>query len=113
MIVKINGQMYSAFLLTIKKKWYDMILSREKKEEYREFKTYYLKRFQNIGMITDDGFSMTGVERLICFRNGYSNNSPSFVARCTLEVGEGKTEWGAEKGVKYYILKIKEIIGER
>lgn len=32
-------------VLPIKKKWYDMLLSGEKKEEYRELKPYYTKRF--------------------------------------------------------------------
>lgn len=34
--------------LPIKKKWFDMILSGEKKEEYREIKEYYETRFQNL-----------------------------------------------------------------
>lgn len=35
--------------LPIKKKWFDMILSGEKKEEYREIKPYYDSRFKYIG----------------------------------------------------------------
>lgn len=31
--------------LTLKKKWFDMILSGEKKEEYREIKSYWINRF--------------------------------------------------------------------
>ena len=31
--------------LPIKKKWFDMIKSGEKKEEYREIKPYYTSRF--------------------------------------------------------------------
>lgn len=31
--------------LPIKKKWFDMIKSGEKKEEYREIKPYYASRF--------------------------------------------------------------------
>lgn len=39
--------------LPIQKKWYDMILSGEKREEYREIKEYYETRFQNLfGAIT-------------------------------------------------------------
>jgi hypothetical protein len=34
--------------LPIKKKWFDMILSGEKREEYREIKEYYETRFQNL-----------------------------------------------------------------
>lgn len=33
--------------IPIKKKWYDMILSGEKKEEYREIKPYWEVRFGN------------------------------------------------------------------
>ena len=33
--------------LPIKKKWFDMIKSGEKKEEYREIKPYWTKRFEN------------------------------------------------------------------
>ena len=31
--------------LTLKKKWFDMILSGEKKEEYREIKSYWCAQF--------------------------------------------------------------------
>lgn len=34
--------------LPIKKKWFDMILSGEKKEEYREINDYYRVRFCNL-----------------------------------------------------------------
>ena len=32
--------------LTLNKKWFDMILSGVKKEEYREIKSYWIKRFK-------------------------------------------------------------------
>ena len=35
--------------LPIKKKWFDMILFGEKKEEYREIKPYWTKRFSFFG----------------------------------------------------------------
>lgn len=34
--------------IPIKGKWFDMILSGEKKEEYREIKPYYKSRFKTI-----------------------------------------------------------------
>ena len=34
---------------------------------------------------------------------------PSFLAECTIRVGTGKEEWGAEPGVDYYILEIRNI----
>ena len=92
--------------LPIKKKWFDMILSGEKKEEYREIKPYYTTRFKNLWQ-----GSLIGGEakRKIMFRNGYSENSPSFIAECTLSKGTGKPEWGAVPNERYYVLKILEI----
>ena len=93
-------------ILPIKRKWYDMILSGEKKEEYREIKPYYTTRFKHLWQ----GSLIGGkAEREIIFRNGYSNTSPSFTAMCTIDTGTGKTEWGAEPGKEYYILKIHDI----
>lgn len=90
-------------MLPIKKKWYDMILSGEKKEEYREIKPYWEKRFQkhfdwNFG--GDDIFEWHFSKRpkKIMFKNGYGNNAPYFIAECTIRIGTGREEWGAEKG---------------
>ena len=92
--------------LSIKKKWFDMILSGEKKEEYREIKPYYDSRFLHAWQ----GSLIGGkAPRKIRFRNGYSAASPSFVATCILDVGEGKSEWGAEPGKQYYRLHILSV----
>ncbi len=92
--------------LPIKRKWFDMILSGEKKEEYREIKPYYTTRFGQLWQGSLIGFD---AKRKVMFRNGYSKQSPSFVATVTLDIGEGKTEWGAEKGKDYYVLKIHSV----
>lgn len=94
-------------ILPIKKKWFDMIASGEKKEEYREFKKYYHTRFKKIF-----GLNYKDKTAEIIFRNGYSKMSPKIKCRCKLRVGQGKEEWGAEKGKEYYILEILEIVGE-
>lgn len=108
--------------LPIKKKWFDMILSGEKKEEYREINPYYNERFQNLfGMVwIGDNFvscNTIGLDECakdniqeICFRNGYSSKSSSFIAKCGIEVGEGKPEWGAEPNKNYYVLLIHEVL---
>lgn len=107
-------------ILPIKKQWYDMILSGEKKEEYREIKSYYTKRFDNQlnRKLTIGGKKGTLNEWLrtdikyyldVKFRNGYSSASPSFNAKCQLMIGKGRSEWGAEPGKEYYVLKIMEI----
>lgn len=103
--------------LTIKKKWFDMILSGEKKEEYREIKPYYSTRFCNwFGIIVkEDGGIVRPClgKQTVIFRNGYNNNSPSFVAMCSVAIGTGKEEWGAEPGKKYFVLTIHEILSSR
>ena len=105
--------------LPIKKKWFDMILSGEKKEEYREIKPYYDTR-----LLTMFGCIWVGGELIkaplpeiqkepvqkIMFRNGYAKCSPYIIASCKLKAGRGKTEWGAAAGERYYILQIQEII---
>lgn len=74
--------------LPIKKNWFYMIMSGEKTEEYRNATQYYYKRFTNLF----DAFE-TDIKP-ICFRNGYSSNSPTFVANCSFSLGIGKEEWG-------------------
>ena len=92
-------------ILPIKKKWFDMILSGEKKEEYREIKPYYDIRFGNIWTSSADWNKI----HTIRFRNGYSENSPSFLADVSLGIGAGITEWGAEPWKKYYVLRIHKV----
>lgn len=100
--------------LPIKKKWFDMILSGEKKEEYREIKPYYRSRFANVFVMYPYSGIPYGYDTAkIKFRNGYSNTAPSFVARCKLDIGLGREEWGAEPGVDYYILKIEKIVARK
>ncbi len=94
-------------ILPIKKKWFDMILSGEKKEEYREIKPYYQARFKNIFEMHPYSYIPTGLDtHEIMFRNGYRSDSPSFTATCSLDIKQGREEWGAEPGVDYYVLTI-------
>lgn len=88
--------------LSIKKKWYDMILSGEKKEEYREIKKYYGTRFATLGV---------GNHQIheILFRNGYSKTSPTIKCRCYIDTGYGLPEWGAIPGNVYYVLRILSV----
>ena len=89
-------------------KWFYMILSGEKGEEYREIKPYYTTRFRNIfGATWENG---EAPEQRVIFRNGYSADAPQLTALCGIRVGEGREEWGAVPGKRYYILEIKEIL---
>lgn len=99
--------------LTIKKKWFDMICSGEKKEEYREISQYYYLRFgRYLGWQAIKG-EWRKEEFLCRLRNGYDITSPSVVVRCTVSIGTGKPEWGAEAGKEYYVLKILSFETER
>lgn len=89
--------------LPIKKKWFDMILSGEKKEEYREIKPYYTSRFEN--QIEKNN----SCEFDIILRNGYSRTSPSIKCKIYIYKGYGKQEWGGNPHKKYYVLKILNV----
>ena len=97
--------------LPIKRKWYRMIMDpdpeKKKLEEYREVKPYYTKRFQTIGLLDQYGLPTIGQE-WIRFRNGYSKDSPSMEALCSMDIKAGSEKWGAEPGVEYYALRILE-----
>lgn len=104
--------------LPIKKKWFDMILSGEKKEEYREMKDYWTRRF--MGAIFGDRnashfglFYMTlwdsTLDIRVILKNGYRADSPKIVCDCLLTISTGKEEWGAEPNKNYYVLKIMKI----
>lgn len=107
-----NGRPYD-LILPIKKKWYDMILSGEKKEEYRTLNRYYRSRLFNIlgldAFKSIHFYAMESKPFRVLFRNGYSNNSPSFIAKVTVRIDVGLLEWGAEYGVEYYVFNILEI----
>lgn len=100
--------------LPIKKKWFDMILSGEKKEEYREIKPYYQTRFCNwFGIIVGKERNIIRPcfgNQPVMFCNGYGKDAPTFIAMCFIEIGTGKEEWGAEPGKEYFVLTVKEIL---
>ena len=98
-------------ILPIKRKWYEMILSGEKKEEYREIKPYYMSRFKRVFSMYPHSFIPYGNdEHEVVFRNGYGREAPQFTAICSLDIKEGRPEWGADPGMEYYALTVKEII---
>lgn len=102
-------------VLTLKKQWFNMILSGGKTEEYREIKPYWEKRFINyFGQYYDFSTEETKLvwsqqPKTIVFRNGYGKDAPQFTAECTIREDYGKTEWGAEEGKRYYVLTIDYI----
>jgi len=84
--------------LTIKKKFFDMIASGEKKEEYREIKDYWIRRLQAEMIHESDWDVDTSLKTkhfdIIEFKNGYGKNAPAmFVEFKGVEIGEAKPKW--------------------
>lgn len=115
--------------LSLKKKWYDMIASGEKKEEYRELTVYWLRR---LAFISNSFFEIIGrsisvEEAVACpyifdlirfdavtFTLGYPKKD-DMSRRMTFKIAditidEGKPEWGAEEGKRYFVIKLGERI---
>lgn len=105
--------------LPIKRKWLDMIVTGEKREEYREITDYWTKRFVNLLGESDDHANVIlqnlrdhriDKECEVLLQNGYNpDGSPQAVAVVTISIGGGREDWGATPGVDYFVLKIKRI----
>lgn len=85
--------------LTLKKKWFDMIASGEKKEEYREIKPYWNKRLHKTFYTH------------IKFRNGYRADAPNiFIELKGQHIGNGNVNWGAPENKNVYVLRLGNIL---
>lgn len=117
--------------LVLKRKWYDMIASGEKTEEYREIKPYWICRFcykaspsypvpwmsmvvtaQNPEYLKKALKWRTMVLwnfTHVTFHLGYSKDRPSMTfAIKEIVIDEGKEEWGALPGETYFVIKLGE-----
>jgi len=84
--------------LTLKKKWFDMIASGEKREEYREMKPYWDNRL------------MKKKYDAIYFRNGYGKDAPKMLVEIKAIIeGHGRPEWGSGYE-QVYILRLGAIL---
>lgn len=93
--------------LTLKKKWFDMIASGEKKEEYREVKPYWIKRLTAYNNAFDHCRDFSAIE----FKNGYGKDAPTLLFECDeIIIGTGKPEWGAEPDKEYFVIKLGKIL---
>lgn len=95
--------------LPIKRKWFDMIVSGQKRTEYRDISEYWIKRLsseterQGIKAPFDKGLK-------VCIKAGYAKDAPA--AMLTLrrvDLGPGLPEWGAEDGRDYIRLHIASV----
>lgn len=99
--------------LNLTKKWFDMILSGEKKEEYRALKPYWSRVFST-GKVKIKGTIYPANGVVICFSNGYhKERRQMWVELKDVVIDTGKLGWGAIKHEKYYVLKLGEVLISR
>lgn len=115
--------------LVLKSKWYDMIVSGEKKEEYREIKPYWEKRlldYKKLSEWAEKNIMLlrlrqvffpgrTAIENVcrdfprgythVCFHKGYSSVIMTFKVM-GIEMGAGNPEWGAPTDRPVFIIKL-------
>jgi len=126
--------------LNLKKQCFDMILSGEKTEEYREIKPYWIRRFVNFDNypkesaddfkymaenihydIVENGYPADKVLTAyygvinsydaVRFSNGYGKNAPSVTVECKgIVIGIGVTAWGAVHSIEYFVIKLGKIL---
>lgn len=80
--------------LVLKGKWYDMIKSGEKKEEYREITDYWRKRLEGESIYN------------VIFHRGYTNKETMAFGVLRITKGKGRPEWGAEPNKDYYVIEL-------
>lgn len=82
--------------LILRKKWYDMISSGQKREEYRAITPYWTKRL------------MVKHYDTVTFHYGYTNRTMTYTIIDITE-GIGVPQWGAENE-RVYIIRLGERI---
>lgn len=101
--------------LPIKKKWFDMICSGEKTEEYREVKDYYIRRLCEVFITSIINAELSDPSNRVVYKdieivtltNGYGKKVPRATFECPgISIGKGKTEWGAVEGEYYFVIKL-------
>lgn len=116
--------------LILKTKWFDMIKSGEKTEEYRDVKPFYISRFfipgdllyhkQYNGLSVKE-FTISKLKekinsinnetlrykpfKYVKFHKGYTNETMTFEID-DIKIGYGQEKWGAEKDKEYFVIKL-------
>lgn len=111
-------------VLPLKKKWFEMIKSGEKLEEYREINKYWSNRLIFKDVFYDfESISMEELTKSImdCSDTEFFNDFSEVEFTCgyprkddterritfknpSIRIGEGLEKWGAEKGKYYFII---------
>ena len=87
--------------LVLKRKWWDMIESGEKKEEYRTHSDYWIKRLVDGEYYGGDDLDRYKPFENVCFHLGYTNTTMTF-SIAHIYHGYGVPEWGRRQGESIY-----------
>jgi hypothetical protein len=91
----------SILRLTLHRRWFDMIASGGKVEEYREIKPYWEKRLH--GKWND--------YEAVLFTNGYGPARPWMLVEVRqIRIDRGFTLWGAPDGKLVYVIQLGQIL---
>ena len=112
-------------ILHLKKKWFDLIKSGEKKEEYRNITDYYLKRLApgytvlygppGFVFFNKDTHQMTkilaieNIKLVLGYPKKDNKDKEIIIKKALLSIGMGKEEWGAAPGCYYLTLRNFEV----
>lgn len=114
--------------LNLKKKWFDMILSGEKTEEYREIKIYWIIRLVSAIFIDEIHFNhwrenlpqhitlqhVVNNFDTITFKNGYQKNAPEMVVEFKgIDIGEAYAAWSDNWQGDVFRIKLGEILSTK
>lgn len=90
--------MTESIKLVLTHKWFKMIESGQKTEEYRDLGSYYQKRLLNNGHPKSNE---------VTFYKGYGKNRPQMTFAINhISIGKGQPDWGADAEKEYYILHL-------
>jgi len=91
--------------LTLKRTWFNMILSGIKQEEYREDTRYWNSRFFNSSDCSWKDYDT------VMFHEGYRNNRRRMLVQIIdIGLGTGRPDWGAIEAKRCFIISLGKIL---
>lgn len=95
--------------MTLKKQWFDMIASGEKKEEYRVIKEHWRSRLE-VGRLHTGHLRFKQFD-IVRFRNGYSPDSPTMDVECLgIRFDYSKPEWCGGEYEWVYVISLGDVL---
>lgn len=103
--------------LSVKKEWFDKIVSNEKKEEYREIKPYWVKRLTTNCEVVYDVVAETYCGKVlyrpythVLFINGYGDDKPRIEKEIeSIDIDRPRKGWCPDDflGKEFFVIRFK------